>query len=1420
MNYQLTQTGEQVQDILNQAPTTEETLQAEITRSTNKDDALELAIGNEKTRAEGVEGNLQTAIGNEVIRAEGAESNLQTAIGNEKTRAELVEGALRTDVDGINAKIPTGASSENKLATESFVNSSISTNTADFKGTFNSLEQLETEVQDANANDYAFVISTDATGNTAYNRYKYVEGTGWVFEYALNNSSFTSAQWAAINSAITAALVAKLTGLPTATELTTQLNAIIDSVATEKSRAEGIESGLRTDVNANATAIGTEKTRAEGVEGNLSTAIGNEKTRAEAAELLLQQNINAEALLRGNADTALQGEIDGIDAKIPTQASASNQLADKAFVNSSIATNTAEFKGTYNSLAELQQVTNADANDYAFVITTDSDGNKVYNRYKYVTGTGWVFEYALNNSSFTAAQWGAINSGITAALAAKINGLPDIDALNAMFAAITSKIPADASSLNKLVDYAQLVYALSSKQDTLIFDNVPTENSNNPVKSGGIYQSIATITAAIVGLQSSKQDVLTFDQYPTPGSNNPVRSGGINTWVGNQLEPVEIRVSTNESDIANLQAAYRALTESDVVVVGQSDTWPVANPQLNTIYRVSDRAHTPPQNYSDYMYNGTAMVLMATYDNAIDDEPTAGSNNLVKSGGVFVFFQNTNFPSVFWRNGKIEINKTKLTRPFYEITLRVLENCLFIANGKYISVPASSEMLSLSVSTVVFVMVNSSGQIILRERPNLVDCFCLFVMPIQPFTISGGLFHFNEFIAAIKPSRLAIVKFNGVEKYANYWAWKDDPKILNTDFEESVQNIYNIKRIGTIKFVSTIDMTTRANSAYLDLVVGKTYIINPRTQGTNYLYQVNDSGSSQISGGYTNKVFKFVPESGKNYFIYLKKSDNSDFTGQEIIDITEKGLFEIYEDSPVYPINGFLDTKKKVNLWGTTEITDGYYINSVTGNLVQNNVMCCSKVPVVPSSVIYLNFNYLHYAFFDKNDNYISGGSFNYQANIKTQPVLSADVPLNAVKMGLSTRKEEKETAVATELHFPNKQTAENYFCSRDIVPQTQVLKQRINKIYDKSAFFNSIDYGMLSGTGTVTISNNKVQIDSNSSVRVNNLYTTLDRMKAGANVKILTIPSSGYIFRFGVNGSAVASGVIDSDTFVEVYSDVIILYKGVFNSGTPVQIGTASLSVNLSTNDSIQVLLVKDTINRTNVKVFKSDNVIGEISIVSSVDPNDPDHALNQARSWGTPCVMTNVGASLIVERIFQYSDCAEYPRIAVCGDSFVENMSRVDESGWVRLLENQIGTDNIFVAGMGGANTDMLKRRLPIELGLCRPQYLILQVGPNDWASSAETFKANLTELIDMVKSVNAIPILVTIPRRGDVDNLSLIETVNPWIVSLGYLYIDIAMVLSTGDGVTQDTTKFRPDLIHPNSKGAKAIVNWINMNLPQLV
>lgn len=102
-------------------------------------------------------------------------------------------------------------------AVAKFVNSSIATNTANYISNngnpFTSVEQLNTYTGTVTNNDYAFVNGIDSDGNTYYDRYKAtVKGSSvtWSLEYRLNNSSFTAAQWSAINSGITSALVAKI----------------------------------------------------------------------------------------------------------------------------------------------------------------------------------------------------------------------------------------------------------------------------------------------------------------------------------------------------------------------------------------------------------------------------------------------------------------------------------------------------------------------------------------------------------------------------------------------------------------------------------------------------------------------------------------------------------------------------------------------------------------------------------------------------------------------------------------------------------------------------------------------------------------------------------------------------------------------------------------------------------------------------------------------------------------------------------------------------------------------------------------------------------------------------------------------------------------------------------------------------------
>lgn len=223
----------------------------------------------------------------------------------------------------------------------------------------------------------------------------------------------------------------------------------------------------------------------------------------------------------GTADISgatLESDISDIEDLIPSQATSSNQLADKDFVNSSIATNTANFIGTFNSLAELEAYSGTlTNNDYAFVVVTDQYGNTAYDRYKYTTATtpaSWQFEYELNNSSFTAEQWAAINSGITSSGVSLIStALQPNDNITELTnnAGYTTNIgtvtsvnniqpdangnvtlsipgaPAWGDITGTLSNQTDLNSALNSKQDTLVSGtNIKTINNSSILGSGNL----------------------------------------------------------------------------------------------------------------------------------------------------------------------------------------------------------------------------------------------------------------------------------------------------------------------------------------------------------------------------------------------------------------------------------------------------------------------------------------------------------------------------------------------------------------------------------------------------------------------------------------------------------------------------------------------------------------------------------------------------------------------------------------------------------------------------------------------------------------------------------------------------------------------------------------------------------------------
>lgn len=203
-----------------------------------------------------------------------------------------------------------------------------------------------------------------------------------------------------------------------------------EGLSAETARAEAAEAELSNRITANGTAIADEVTRAKTAEGAIDSKVAT-NTTAIAAN---QTSIAAEKSRAETAESGLDSKINNIQDIIPSTASTTNELADKAFVNSTIQTATANFRGNWADWAAVPTVDTGYPEDYAnsrvptvndyLVVANASDYsmgelNGTW-RFKY-TGTwsedgkdSWLPEYQVNEEPLTMAQLAALNSGITA----------------------------------------------------------------------------------------------------------------------------------------------------------------------------------------------------------------------------------------------------------------------------------------------------------------------------------------------------------------------------------------------------------------------------------------------------------------------------------------------------------------------------------------------------------------------------------------------------------------------------------------------------------------------------------------------------------------------------------------------------------------------------------------------------------------------------------------------------------------------------------------------------------------------------------------------------------------------------------------------------------------------------------------------
>ena len=179
---------------------------------------------------------------------------------------------------------------------------------------------------------------------------------------------------------------------------------------------------------------------------------------------------------------------------------------------------------------------------------------------------------------------------------------------------------------------------------------------------------------------------------------------------------------------------------------------------------------------------------------------------------------------------------------------------------------------------------------------------------------------------------------------------------------------------------------------------------------------------------------------------------------------------------------------------------------------------------------------------------------------------------------------------------------------------------------------------------------------------------------------------------------------------------------------------------------------------------------------------------------------------------------------KIAVWGHSFVEgdSLGANRMSSFTNLLAKEIGEKIVFNFGLGGDTTSAMISKIENELRFCKSvSYGLMCIGVND-APNSNSIISNLQNAVNLLINSNIIPILFTIAPKNLLIE-SEFRTVNSWIRTSGYYYVDMEQVFLNVDATGEVTSSnikndlYLGDNVHPSVQGHLDIFHRIQMDCP---
>lgn len=962
--------------------------------------------------------------------------------------------------------------------------------------------------------------------------------------------------------------------------------------------------------------------------------------------------------------------------------------------------------------------------------------------------------------------------------------------------------------------------------------------------------------------------------------NNITNTG---TW-GQQVTKLNDNFNKVALGIDTLQSAYQSLSQSAIEAV---DTLPQTG-EANKIYRLVGTT-----SYSDYMYNADDLntpILMATYNNAIDNTPTANSANLVTSGGVAkelalgaVYDVSANNPTAGSNNdGKWESISALLSdanlNTLIPISVRkggMSVKFVLSSDNKYVQYRLMSDSFNTTVSNWQGVDdVPTAGSDNLVKSGGVADRISELEKKTNEYQFTGlidsGLLVLNKSIDYNDGSLLE----------QNYWT----------------SNELNVKNGMAFEIKSEANQYVLVLAAYKNGVYSQKDSIKGAYPKTDFVYEVPD-GVTSVRFSCSNSFkeqFELKPNFSNvslfNDLTNVKKDfynlKSSAFYGINLFDIDSPGILKNKLMDP----NGGIGDSSELSISQYIEVVEGstYSFNSnypsdnymrfITAFDADNNVISSAgksnptTTYTVPSGVKYIRFTFynaateIYFGIGQKginiNPNIIKDSSIDIDklSFVKNGENLFNDTsndiirnnymtvkgqlsPTDAMSVSGCIEVEEGEK-YSFESDYPN----DNYMRfvtafneGKDVVEsagKSNPTKEYIVPVgvkYIRFTFYNAATKIMFNKGDAKAWTPYKYipssfieQINIEPSARTIGMQSVRGNLSSGNQLtldanNVKTNKSLAFVATISAfNEISVGHGTTEyGASYISIDSTTVKWY----NAGSLVRSYNHGLNINI---DIAVYISVKDN-GKSNLRILSNGNTFEQELFIEG-------NPWNTVWNGSNGSIFAKADDATLTNCTLSWT-CGGYQNsIQIYGDSY---LGHVDDVRWAYYLCKDGFGEKCLLDGFGGKITSQALTTLLLNLKHSKPKYVFWTMGQNDVDSLGDTSATtpnaswlSATEsMISACESNGIIPILCTIPSTnggstpspdsGIPADLRYHKAKNDWIKASGYRYVDWASAVGANDttGNWYDGM-LSSDGVHPSAKGAITLYMQTLADFPEIM